>query len=235
MGIWAGQVTLDDLLFTSEEMQQIGIQHLAPIVDISGHADMTERVGLFESFVAEFEPLLGHTPRWEGFCFIVRELLSRDTLRILETGTLRKVGNWAGDGCSTKIWDWIKEHKVGDTQVVSVDSSRAACTIAQAECPHVHVMHEDSIVYLRQTNPKLKLDLLYLDSYDYHPGLELNACMHQVAELAAIWERLPSGCLIASDDSHNSMQGKPVLTRRLLSMLFIEPLLDSYIVVWKKP
>ena len=227
-------MTLDDLLFTSAEMQQIGIQHLAPIVDISGHADMTERVSLFESFVAEFEPLLGHTPRWEGFCFIVRELLSRDTLRILETGTLRKVGNWAGDGCSTKIWDWIKEHKVGDIQIVSLDSDRQACAVAREECKHVWVLCKDSITYLRNITD-VQLDLVYLDSYDYSPGRETNACMHQVAELASIWEQLPSGCLIASDDSHNPDQGKPALTRRLLSMLGIEPLLDSYIVVWKKP
>ena len=191
-------------------------------------------LSLFEQWETEFEPLLGHTPRWEGFCYIVKELLGRGTLRILETGTLRKPGNWAGDGCSTKIWDWLKEHKPSDVQVVSVDSSAEACKAARTECPHVWVMCNDSVSYLRGVG-KIKLDLLYLDSYDYHPGQEVNACMHQVAELAAIWERLPSGCLIASDDSHNPDQGKPALTRRLLAAIGIQPEVDSYIVVWRKP
>jgi len=191
----------------------------------------------YDQWEAEFKPLLGSTPRWEGFSYIVKDLLARDSMKlekpaILETGTLRQSGNWAGDGQSTKIWDWVVRHTHG--RAVSVDSSKEACAMARKECSRVWVMCEDSVSYLRNMGG-IKLDLLYLDSYDYSPGQELNACMHQVAELSSIWERLPSGCLIASDDSHSPDAGKPVLTRRLLHMLGVEPLLDSYIVIWKKP
>lgn len=191
-------------------------------------------VTLYDQWEAEFKPLLGSTARWEGFRYIVRDQLERQWPEIIETGTLRRPGNWAGDGQSTKIWDWVISKKTGFA--VSVDASRHACETAKLECPHVKVVNEDSVSFLRGITTWVpNASLLYLDSYDYAPGQELNASMHQLAELAAVWAYLPSGCLVASDDSHNADQGKPVLTRRLLHMLGIEPILDSYIVVWRKP
>ena len=180
----------------------------------------------------EFKPLLGDSPRWEGFSLIVGDQLGRETVGIIETGTCRKPGDWAGDGQSTRVWDWILAHKPGIG--VSVDVELAAVELSQKLCPRMHVVCQDSVSFLRGYIP-FAPTLVYLDSRDWGPGAEIASCMQQVAELAAIWERLPSGCLVASDDSHNPDQGKPALTRRLLHILGIEPILDSYIVVWQKP
>ena len=186
----------------------------------------------YQQWVEEFKPLLGVTPRLEGFCYLVRVLLQREKPVIIETWTLRELDNWVGDGQSTRIWDWVVRKTGG--QAVSGDCSWEACNLAELACPNVGIFKVDSVVWLREAGFG-KPSLLYLDSYDYHLGQELNACMHQVAELAAIWDRLPSGCLIASDDSHGPNAGKPALTRRVFQALGIEPVVDGYIVVWRKP
>lgn len=189
------------------------------------------RQTLIEQWENDFRPLLGDSPRWEGFKLIAADQLERESPVILETGTLRKPGDWKGDGQSTRAWDWIIRNKGG--MGVSVDIDMPSVNVAQRLCPSVHCVCWDSVSFLRTwiTPPTL----LYLDSRDWGPGAEIASCMHQVAELTACWERLPSGCLVASDDSHSPDQGKPALTRRLLHMLNIEPILDSYIVVWRKP
>ena len=81
------------------------------------------------------------------------------------------------------------------------------------------------------------IDLLYLDTLEWGrtPGDEVDCWMNQVAELASVWWRLPSGCLIASDDNQEPERGKPVLTRKLFESLGIKPVFDQYIVIWRKP
>lgn len=197
----------------------------ASVVPLRGMSE----VSLYDQWEAEFKPLLGKTGRWEGFCYIVKDLLSREKPVMLETGTLREPGNWKGDGQSTRLWSWIQEKKGG--AAISVDLDNRACMAASRECPNVHVICQDSVSFLRGFQP-FAIDLLYLDSFD--ANFE-GAAMHQLAELSAIWDRLPAGCLVASDDQHDKDHGKPVLTRRLLHIIGIEPVLDSYVIVWKKP
>lgn len=168
----------------------------------------------------EFKPLLGKTKRWEGFSLIVEDLLARPKPVIIETGTLREPGNWAGDGQSTLVWQWVMERKPG--LAISVDWDTEASKRASEMCPNVHVVAQDSISFLRGFLP-YSIDLLYLDSME-NP-------MHQMGELAAIWDRLPSGCLIASDDSPT----KGVLTAAVLKGIGVPCLLESYISVWQKP
>lgn len=187
---------------------------------------------LFEKWVAEHKPLLGRSDRWEGFCYIMRDQLAREQCFILETGTLREPGNWRGDGQSTRLWQWIVDHK--RAFVISVDADLKACRLAQMECPQVKVEQADSIAFMRGFMP-FPLTLVYLDSLVWEPGQEIDCWMHQVAELAALWCRIPSGCLIASDDSQAVDRGKPVLTRRLFEALGIKPEYDGYVVVWRKP
>lgn len=188
----------------------------------------------YDQWEADFKPLLGDTGRWEGFSFIAKDQLERETIGIIETGTCRKPGDWKGDGQSTRVWDWIVAAKQGFGY--SVDLDIAAVLSSQQLAPHMQVVCQDSISFLRGHIP-FRPTLLYLDSFDYPEDLtvRVNACMHQVAELASIWGRLPSGCLIASDDSIDADNGKPAITRRILHALGIEPVLDSYVVVWKKP
>lgn len=192
-------------------------------------------LSLFEKWEAYFKPLLGHTLRWEGFRHIVKDQLERERPVIIETGTLREPGNWDGDGCSTALWNWLAGY--AEAYVVSVD---LVIETAQHFCWNVKAVRGDSVSFLRNwmtldLSLPAPISLLYLDSYDYTHGNEVNAAMHQVAELAAIWERLPAGCLIASDDNAGPGKGKAALLRGLLEMLHIQLEVDSHIVVWRKP
>lgn len=171
---------------------------------------------LFSEWEAEYKPLLGKSLRWEGFCWLMKELLALDKPVILETGTLREPGNWNGDGQSTMLWQWVMERKSGIA--VSVDGDERACMLARRACPKVHIVCDDSVRFLRGFFP-FKVSLLYLDSSD-DP-------VNQLAELTAAWGMLPPGCLIASDDAPT----KALWTRKFLG----EPEFDGYIACWRKP
>lgn len=191
-------------------------------------------IDLYEQWEAEFRPVLGGTLRWEGFRYLMRDQLERERPCILEMGALRSIGNWKGDGQSTRLWEWLAERK--KAFVASVDLDVRAVELVRMECPHVHGACQDSVVFLRSFLPVVPT-LLYLDSmeYDYREPRDVNCWMNQVAELGAIWGKLPSGCLIASDDNQSKEVGKCVLTRTLFERLGIQPVLDTYMVVWKKP
>jgi hypothetical protein len=191
-------------------------------------------MSLYEQWEETFKPLVGDTGRWEGFRYIVKDQLEREHVGIIETGTCRKPGDWQGDGQATRIWDWVVKHKRG--YGCSVDIDCGAVETSQKLCENIHVVCQDSVSFLRGHIP-FPPSLLYLDSCDYPQDLTMrvNSCMHQVAELCSIWSRLPSGCLIASDDSFDESNGKPAITRRVLASLGIQPELDTYIVVWRKP
>ena len=197
-------------------------------------AELEPLPSLYDRWETEFRPLLGHTGRWEGFSYIAKDQLERDAVMVLETGTCRKPGDWDGDGQATRVWDWIISHKHGFGYSVDIDI--AAVQTSQKLAPHMQVICQDSVSFLRGHIP-FAPSLLYLDSCDYPQDLTMrvNSCMHQAAEFAAIWSRLPSGCLIASDDSFDAQNGKPAITRLILQGLGIKPELDSYIVVWRKP
>src|SRR5271165_6455608 len=206
-------------------------EHIQAVIDVAGHSDIPDRLDLYDEFEAEFKPLLGRSARWGAFCYIMRNQLAREECCVIETGTLREPGNWKGDGQSTRLWQWLAERK--KTLVMSLDMDLRACQLASRECPGVHVTCMDSVTFLRGFMP-FSVTLLYLDSMVWEPGQEEACWMHQDAELSAIWGRLPSGCLIASDDQQTKERGKPVLTRKLLSAMGIEPVFDEYICVWQK-
>lgn len=190
-------------------------------------------ITLFDRFVREFEPLYGKDDvRWQGLKFIAKELLSLNRpVKIIETGSMRKPGAWRSDGNATAVWDWIACETNG--LAISIDIDIAATQTTKFMCSNVQAVTADSITALRGILPE-KIDLLFLDSYDYSAGEAINAVMHQVAELGAAWSKLPEGCLIASDDCESANSGKHILTTRVLGSLGMQPIHDGYVSVWRK-
>lgn len=195
-----------------------------------------------EDFIKTFKPLLEfYTPpkkdqykRWAAFEFIAQELFKKNKeLLIVETGTLKKDTDWLGYGHSALLWDWIVERTGG--KIYSVDINMEAVKFTRARCKHVRPIHCDSIGFLRGFNEE-NIDLLYLDSYDYSAETHIPSCLHHLGELAAIWDRIPSGCLVAVDDRHDDARGKHVLVELFFSKIIkIEPLIKCHVVVWRKP
>ena len=91
----------------------------------------------------------------------------------------------------------------------------------------------DSVVGLRTLVEAKNIDFLYLDSYDLTETID--SPLHHLAELASVYAALPSGCLIAIDDCVDEQHGKHRFVRDFLSRLGVEPVLPSYVTVWRKP
>lgn len=174
--------------------------------------------------------------RYNAFQAIAYILLRNATpIQIVETGGLRSPDNWDGDGCSTRVWDWLAWASGGSLISIDVhahcgEHMRNVCTAAsQFHCG-------DSVDWLRHpTHPLSKTDLLYLDSFDYvntDPG---RASLHAAAELAACWDALPSGCLIAIDDCISAKEGKHLLVALFFKLRNIFPVVSGYVTAWRKP
>jgi hypothetical protein len=185
-------------------------------------------------FQREFSPRLGCTRRWEAFQVLARALLEKGgPVYIGETGTVRTLDNWVGDGQSTRIWDWIVSRVGGEAFSVDLDPN---CTrLALSLCPRVAAFTDDSIRFLANNHSRLKtLDLLFLDSCDFHPRPHLSE-LHHVGELAAAYPYLASGCLIAVDDCHRPDLGKHTLIKVFFDRVQVMPVHSGYITIWKKP
>jgi hypothetical protein len=183
-------------------------------------------------FDAEFARHLDNTRRWGAFRTIVANLIARGRpVKIVETGCARQPDNWAGDGQSTLVWDWLLD-KVGGTGL-SMDISKENCAAAAAQVQHFKVACVDSVVGLRTMVTPEEIDFLYLDSYDLTETID--SPTHHLAELASVYPRLSSGCLIAVDDCVNEQYGKHRFVLQWLSRMGVEPLLRGYVTVWVKP
>jgi hypothetical protein len=187
---------------------------------------------MLDRFREEFSPKLFH--RREPFEFLVKNLsaLNRPVL-IVETGTARERNNWRGDGQSTLIWDWIVGKLGGEAH--SVDINPEAVNIAKAQAPRVNCVWADSQRFLRAFDRASEIDLLYLDAYDWGDSKRSASLseLHHIGELAAIYERLSPGCLVAVDDCHGIDRGKHVLVQEFFNRLGCEPVFRGYVSVWR--
>jgi hypothetical protein len=185
------------------------------------------------NFADRFAPHLGATRRWQAFVFIADALAElRRPIGIVETGCLRQIDNWAGDGQSTVVWDWlIKQHGgYGHSYDISAESVAAA----RSSVSTMQVHQQDSVEALAGFASASTIDLLYLDSYDWTAGSDASA-QHHRKELEAIYDRLRPGCLIAVDDCMGKEKGKHALVLPWLAERGVEPIVTGYVYVWRKP
>lgn len=185
----------------------------------------------FEDFKSVFEGFLKGTPRWDAFSFIVYMLSKKnDKVYIMETGSIRAPGNWAGDGCSTAVWSWIIAQT--DGYVASIDIDPEIFRLQRHKFPNVDFFTSDSLEFLTLFRSFEELDLLYLDSYDYNGA---PSSLHHVGELAIAYPKLKSGCMVAVDDCHSDASGKHVLVQKFFDLAGVKPAVKSHITVWIKP
>lgn len=205
-------------------------------------------MSLVEKFKQQqFFNVLGQ--RQAGFVQMISHIEENNHLcNLVETGTARIKGNWSGDGQSTLIWDWLAEQT--RLSVTSIDLSAENAAVAAAQTKHVNYIVEDSVsalirlsmideIWCKQKNKVIgslsNTVLLYLDSFDWNPSLHFESAFHHLAELTAVWNKLPSGCMIVVDDRHNDTEGKHVLVEKLMSKFNIKPIFSGYQIGWIKP
>lgn len=177
--------------------------------------------------------------RKETFAFMadhVEKMAAQGLNQIIETGTARTPGNWAGDGQSTLIWDWLASEVEG-AKVTSIDISQQAVDNAREQTNSVKYVVGDSIEKLgaQATKTVSKVALLYLDSLDFDWGQPNVAAEHSLKELLAVWDRLPSGCLIVVDDCHSPYRGKQTAIASFMANQGISPAFSGFQTGWIKP
>ena len=149
---------------------------------------------------------------------------------IVETGTIRTLGNWEGDGQSTIIWDIFAEQLGGQVWTIDLDDTGAEL-VEQLQLKKTIAIVDDSLDML----PKLKLkkiDLLFLDSCDVDWNNPTPSADHHLAELLEAWPMLGAGSIVAVDDNMNGT-GKGMKVAEFMNDKNAVQILDGYVLAWK--
>ena len=179
---------------------------------------------------------------------MVFELLDEKKVKdffIVETGCMRADhGQLAlgDDGASTYIFDDFINYY--DGEVASVDINPANVAHAQKMVSdRTTVYCSDSVEFLWNIPEKRKIDLLYLDSYDFEPDNPIPSQKHHLKELTAVMKNLRKGSIIMVDDNANTPEfewftkiaqgGKAGFVKEFMKDIGAELLLDEYQIIWR--
>lgn len=144
----------------------------------------------------------------------LRLLEQRDAKTLLETGVARHgLKKCKGDGASTIVFAvWSKTNNA-TLHSVDIDPDAIATaqqTLEQMGLRDVVSLHtSDSIAYLKSFQQPV--DLLYLDSYDYHKtdtSIQQASQKHHLEEFHAIEDRLHDDSVVLIDDCDMPAGGK---------------------------
>jgi hypothetical protein len=163
-------------------------------------------------FTKNFTPLLAQ--RAGSLYQALLLATARNVKTIVETGTTRIAGNWAGDGQSTVIFAQFAKRY--GCRLWTCDVDAAAIEVARgltAECAsHVEYVASDSVEFLRQFPDPI--DFLYLDSFDFDAARDPNPPQdHALREAQAALHALHAQSIILVDDCglpHGGKGGKVV-------------------------
>jgi len=164
------------------------------------------RASFLPPYKERFAPLLAHRANGFGMIFELLEARCRALKRpalIVETGSLRTLGNWAGDGQSTVLWKEFSAFHPCEIHTVDLDPA-AADAVREACGDAVHAHTGDSVAYLyemAEVEAPPQIDLLYLDSFDFDPADPFPSAMHHIKELISVRACLRKGSIVAIDDN----------------------------------
>lgn len=165
--------------------------------------DALDMFDFWSWFEAEAKPKLGK--RAETFAQMFRYLDSFERpVHIIETGCMRDPNAWAGDGCSTLMFDRYIQGTDGSLHSCDIDQDAVKlCWSMVGDQSQSCISCEDSVDYLRgmASYQKPWCDLLYLDSYDLDPIKPLLSEIHHINELLAALPLLRPDTLVVVDDS----------------------------------
>jgi hypothetical protein len=211
---------------------------------IPGAAPAATAGSFLEHYDRNFSPLLEH--RAPGFRIIFERLEALCRARppgsppalIVETGSLRKVGNWRGDGQSTVLWMEFGRFYPCEIHTVDLDPY-AAQAVREACGDAVHAHTADSVAYLYQfaRQQQRQIDLLYMDSYDVDLQDPFPSAFHHIKELIAAAPCLGPGTIVGIDDNFidpvGNITGKGYLALQWFKHMDIPRLHDGYQFVWQ--
>lgn len=190
----------------------------------------------FIDFQNSFDTFLrGGPDRFYTFKISLNLFLQRGGKTILETGCQRQEGDW-GAGMSTFIFGKFIQEYSQESKLFTVDISSRNIAIAQFLTKkyekYINYFISDSLEYLK--NFQEKIDLLYLDSYDWTPHNPLECQKHQLDEFLMAEDKLTNKSIVLLDDNDFPDGGKTRLTKDYLEKKSWECLLDAKQSLWIK-
>lgn len=168
--------------------------------------------------------------------FNLLEEKNNSSYSIVETGTLRKLGDWKSGQSSLLFEQFVKIHS---GKVESVDIDTGACNAAKSslDSNFTTVNLGDSVEFLTSRDWN-SVDLFYLDSYDVKWKAPLPSAEHHLKEFLAIEKYMKPGVILALDDNsflldNNARTGKGMLVYEYLKKKGILPIYDDYQIIYK--
>lgn len=165
--------------------------------------------------------------------FSILENKHKDFYNIVETGTIRKLGNWNDGQSSLLFQEFLKCH---NGFLKSVDINTNSCEIARTilDSRYCHVTCDDSINFLSSIDVS-EIDLFFLDSYDVKFKNDNDSAEHHLKEFKIIEPNLTNGTIIAIDDNtyfDRKRSGKGRKIFEYLQEKNIHPVYDGYILIY---
>lgn len=151
-----------------------------------------------------------------------------DPLIIIETGSMRKLDNWEGDGQSTLLFDrYVKQRHGGQVHTIDIDPQ---CGPWVSSLVSIH--KEDSVSCLHHLAqrpwPTQASFMFYLDSFDVDFQNPYPSAAHHLKELVALSPLLSPDVLIVVDDSPIQRQGKGFLVAEYAKAVGAKILFHDY-------
>lgn len=150
---------------------------------------------------------------------------------IVETGCMRakyRELDFVKDGCSTLLFDRFVQKMGGMLESVdnSVEAVQYARQFVNSANTTVHLY--DSILFLRDRRGGGIIDLLYLDSMDFHKENPQASELHHLFELTAAMRCLRRGSIVMVDDNYTDGTGKGRLVRKFFTEYGLVPAFEPH-------
>jgi hypothetical protein len=171
--------------------------------------------------------------RYDTFRVALNLLLQFGGRHIVETGSLRRPGNWYYDGCSTYLFGEFADHYGAhlwtcDLDERVIDIARGATAVFE---PRITYVCRDSVTFLESFADTI--DLLYLDSLDCPDDGDASIPQaHSLRELQAAIPNLSDRALVLLDDNAHANGGKTRQAKEFLLDAGWLCLLDSRQSLW---
>ena len=184
------------------------------------------------------------TKRAPSFAMMLNHIMPIHEPLVVETGCARQENNFEGDGMSTTIFDTFIDYHGGE--FYSVDINPDNIRFATATTKKANLTCSDSVKFLYNqakiwTAQNRKIDLLYLDSFDFDLNNPHPSSLHHIFELAAIMPCLREGTMICVDDNPECQDsagnpiemGKGLYIKQFMDLIGKERIYTGYQWVWK--
>jgi len=159
----------------------------------------------------------------------ITSLLPRHCV-IVETGTIRTLGNWAGDGQSTIVWNEFAKQLDGQVWTIDIDSA-GADLVTHLNLTNTIAVTGDSLDMLERLHVD-RVDLLYLDSFDINWSDPRPSAQHHLDELHTALHLMSEGSIVAVDDNEGDI-GKGMFVAEFMKSIDAEQIVDGYVQAWR--